>query len=369
MKKTLVISLLVSIMLGIALYLNKKQQLDHEQAVQDNYVIEPLYQTEAFIVEHLLHTDGTVRTNFTGKPGSEQVLSESMGLWLEYLGYKEDDNQFAATVSTIEDVFLMGNKLVTWEIDNGEKATTNALIDDLRIIEALFREGERVDRLDYIQLAEEMSRAILKFNYQEGHFVDFHDTLYDYSNEELTLSYLIPDALRFMVKYEIFSEDDFNQFISFMEDIPLNNGFYPKTYDTKNNVFYYDDIINLIDQLYTAIHLEQSDVKTDDFFAWLKKTFAKENKLYGRYERETKQKAVDYEAAAVYGLTILYSLEKSDEIFAQKVYEQMIKMQSDVTPYVGGYVDKGMASTHAFDNLISLIAERIWHIEKDNDEK
>jgi hypothetical protein len=143
----------------------------------------------------------------------------------------------------------------------------------------------------------------------------------------------------------------------------LENGFYPKSYNVRTHTFSFENPVNLIDQLYTAFHLEKAGVKTDEFYEWLKAEFYQNGRLNGRYDRNTKKQAVDYESASVYALTILYSLERNDRSFAKDVYERMVAMRVDdkQSNHYGGYVVNG--ETHSFDNLLPLLAERIFLYE------
>src|SRR5699024_225118 len=125
----------------------------------------------------------------------------------------------------------------------------------------------------YIALATEISKAVLTYNRQGEEFVDFYDLSYNYAHEELTLSYLIPSAFNYMGEYNLLPEETIDQLINFMKELPLDNGFYPKYYQVIDQRFHYDDIINLIDQLYVAIHLEGFNVETDTFYEWLKNEF------------------------------------------------------------------------------------------------
>src|SRR5690606_36906304 len=100
---------------------------------------------------------------------------------------------------------------------------------------------------------------------------------YQYANEELTLSYIIPDAFRYMLKYELLSVQLFNELEAFVQSVPMDAVFFPKSYHVQHQNFVFDDTVNLIDQLYTAIHFERFGVRTEPFFEWLKQEFYKEN--------------------------------------------------------------------------------------------
>lgn len=316
--------------------------------------------TEQFIQNHLLSEDGTIRTNMEGNNGHQLALSESLGLWMEYLVLKQDFERFEEAYDTLLSTFLLPEGLVAWKVENKERAQTNALIDDLRIMKALFAAGKHTNRKDFIKTAASLAQSLANYNRKGSDFVDFYDVRHRYANDEITLSYLDIESFRYMVHNGAISEEWLNDFDAFLHSITLKNGFYPKSYNVRTHTFTFENPVNLIDQLYTAIHFEKAGVKTDAFYEWLKAEFYRNERLYGRYDRIAKTRAVDYESASVYALTILYSLERNDRPFAKDVYERMAAMRVNDkrSNYYGGYVANG--ETHSFDNLLPLVAERIF---------
>src|SRR5690625_1076858 len=105
--------------------------------------------------------------------------------------------------------------------------------------------------------------------------------------------------LQYMAKYKVITAEKLQQTIQFLEQLPLNNVYYSMSYDISNEKFSYEDTINLIDQLYIVLHLERANISTNEFFQWINNTFYSENKIYGRYNAESKEHAVEYESAAV----------------------------------------------------------------------
>src|SRR5699024_4775576 len=315
--------------------------------------------TERFILNHLQHEDGTIRTNFSGQEEGSLVLSESLGLWMEYLTLKNDQEQFAQVVDVLTRHYLLKNHLIAWEIKENERSETNALIDDLRIINALFLMGKKTQNTSYTELATEISRAIVTYHEKEDILVDFYDTQFAEANDSLTLSYIIPEAIDQMSEHHLLTNEAMGNMQSILREMPMNNGFYPQSYEVHTREYTFTDEINLIDQLYIARHFEQMMNNSDDAFnKWLKEEFNKERKLFGRYDLSSKEPTVTYESVAVYALAILYSVERGDETFARDVYNQMqtLQINDEKSLYDGGYMDE--QTTHSFDNLLALIAER-----------
>lgn len=361
MRKVILVILLMVIGIGgIWFYMQQQERQNSSmQSSQAKYTATSA--TEKFIINDLLDENGMIRTNFPGKEGGELMLSESMGLWLEYFVAKQDEQSFAIAFDTIERHFLLENELIGWKVESGRLADVNALIDDLRIVEGLFKMGELSGNEQYLQMAKNISRAILRHNQNNGMFVDFYDSTHQYANDTLTVSYMNLDAFRYMEKYALISTDLLMELEAFMRHLPQEDLFYPQTYDVRQQSYAYDDIINLIDQLYIVLHLERASIATEAFYKWLKMEFYQNGFLYGRYDSATKEPAVDYEAASVYALAVMYSLLREDAPFALDLYEQMkqLQIQDPASKYDGGYVVVDQTRTHSFDNLLPLLAERM----------
>lgn len=359
MKKVSIFLLLAGLVVTVIIIKYMNAQKTHD--ADNPQVIATDLHTEQFIHNYLLTDDDLIRTNFHHNEDGDLILSESMGLWMKYLVEKNDQEQFDNTFKAVKNHLFFSNNLVSWRIKGREKAETNALIDDLRIIESLYKMGEAKQNNQYTKAAQKMAKAVVKYNNQDSFLVDFYDVKYGYADKRLTLSYLNFDAFKYMEKYNVISARYLKEIQDFMNKIRLNNGFYPEYYNFEDQTFNYEKTVNLIDQLYIAIYLEQADIDTTEFFTWLREVFYQQHVLYGRYMRQSKKEAVHYESAAVYALAIFYAIKKEDSSFATDLYEQMItlQVQDDTSSFRGGYVDDSLTETHSFDNLLSLLAERI----------
>lgn len=106
--------------------------------------------TENFILRHMVNDNGTLATYRlvdtkagTGEAKGREALSESAGLWLQYTLDKDDQALFDEQVKVIQDNFIYKNHIVYGNsLKRERQSATNALIDDLRIIEQLYRAYE-----------------------------------------------------------------------------------------------------------------------------------------------------------------------------------------------------------------------------------
>lgn len=323
---------------------------------------------EMFIRSKMLNEDETLKTNLRPQMNTNQnialgdeTLSESIGLWLLYALEKNDQALFKRNVNVLKSTFLKQSGLIAWKLGNAQaEVSTNALIDDLRIVEALYKAAFLWEEEAYIKLANKIAQTIISKNTVDGMFVDFYDFEAEWSSQSLTLSYLNPVALFEMYQQQQISEDLYLKTIDFLQNIPMRNQLFPVSYDLEKKEFAYHEDVHLIDQLYVFYHRVQSGGFAEDFWEFITGAFEHDGLLYGRYDAQTKTPTVEYESPAVYGLAILSAIEIMDYEFAEDVYYRMLRHRTldPESDLYGGYIDYNTGDTHIFDNLIPLLAER-----------
>ncbi|MFS0655916.1 glycosyl hydrolase family 8 [Bacillus sp. 179-C3.3 HS] len=342
------IVLLLMILLGGCQWKHQEEPARPESA-------QPVLAGEYFITHHLMTEQGLIRTTFAE---NHIYLSESLGLWMDYLVRKKDQSTFHQQFDIMHAHFLLDHGLLSWQLESQQKSKVNALVDDLRIVTALQQADQLWQNSAYRNTAEQIAKAIKDKNMYQGRLTDYYDAATNQTSHNITLSYLDPLALKELVSLRVFTEQMVNDQLSILKQAPRQKGFFPKSYDIAKNNYSFDQELNLIDQIYTALHAEHSQIDTSSIMKWLKTTFHQEGKLYGRYELSTLEPTVTYESPAVYALLILYALDQNERDFAEDVYHQMktLQIQDPIKPHYGGYMNE--KDTHSFDNLLPLIAER-----------
>ncbi|MFY1590438.1 lipoprotein YdaJ [Bacillus sp. J14] len=316
---------------------------------------EPLQPAEHFIYHKLMNGRGMIKTNISGEP---EYLSESLGLWMEFLLSRKDERQFQAQYQLLTDSFLMKNGLVSWKIDRNKASGTNALIDDFRIMGCLNEAASLWGNSEYGKTAVQIGKALEKYNTNDGYFTDYYDAA-SHASKTVTLSYVSPGALQMLREQGIIDEKTENRNLDVLNLAPLKNGFLPKSFNTETKEYKYDSEVNVIDQLYAAVNLKRGDDKAAALSKWIINEFKSRGQLYGRYSADTKEPAVQYESPSVYALAVLFLTEqKADPAVIKPLYERMTSFETLETlkPDYGGYMSGG--DTHSFDNLLPLLAER-----------
>ncbi|OZI12421.1 glycosyl hydrolase lipoprotein [Bacillaceae bacterium SAS-127] len=334
------------------------QNVDVQPAKKEESYTTNELATEQFIRSHLLTKEGLIQTDVQKR--ANVFLSESLGLWMLYLVDSGREEEFAQQVTLLQDHFLDPSSLVYWEINEGKPSKVNAWIDDARIMRALYKAAHIFDHPEYIEMAKDIGESLNDYAFTQKWPVDYVDIPSKAKSNVLTISYLDSEALDILQKLHIRSSKDSNSLRKWVQSIPVQNGFYPKSFNMKSKAFHYDEEINLIDQLYVAYHLEQANISTDHFAKWINQEFQKEKKLVGRYHFETKIRSVTYESPAVYSLAVLYSVEREEKEQVLQYYQAMknLSVQNKEHSEYGGYIDISQQQTHSFDNLLPLLAER-----------
>ncbi len=320
--------------------------------------------TEDFIKKYMTNPNGTLSTYLIATQyvspdiaHSRESLSESLGLWMQYAIVKQDQSIFENCYVVLNDYFLSPEDFVYWKIswDGRSDVTTNALIDDLRIIDALLTAEQVWGQAKWGQTARQIGRFMATHLVKDGRLVDFYDSKYNNSSDSITLSYLEPQALEKLRDCGILENTVYDQSIELIGTIPDDGVFFPKAYNVKAKNYTYDTAVNLVDQLLIARYRMHLGIDSPGLYAFVRDEYYNKGIIYGGYDRTTRTPGEFSESPAVYALAILYSLERGDNGFAVDLYKRMVRFRTQSGNYTGGYVTNGQ--THIFDNLYPLLAE------------
>lgn len=235
---------------------------------------------------HYVNDDGVIHAYPDNR--ESEYLSESLGLYLEYLLQVGDEGNFAKQAAILQDRFMVetgGQVFIPWRLY--EEANVNALIDDVRIAASLEAAAEQFDEPGYLELFRQIMSAIKDRQHQQGTAVDYYDWSYKLAGNRLTLSYLIEELA---VLPESFT----------MLDTEETEVFFPEYYDFDKKQYMKSDEVHMIDQLLIAVNRFDQGIESPEFKNWLIGEWDNQGQLAGRYDRETGKPTVDYESLAVY---------------------------------------------------------------------
>ncbi|RAZ74574.1 hypothetical protein DP120_14690 [Planococcus halotolerans] len=258
-----------------------------------------------------------------------QYLSESIGLYMEYLVLMEDEEKFAEQYDNLLNEFITEegeeNLFVNWLIF--EDATVNALIDDIRIAAALREADKLFDQPEYSKTADKIIGTISRIQTNNNYTVDYYDWEIESPAQRVTLSYLISDVP------ENLNAD------RLLENVDADAVFFPEYFDVLEEVYVKNEVVHMIDQLLIAINKERIGLSSGLFEEWLITEWEEEGRLFGRYDRETHEPRVMYESLAMYFYMNEYFLVIGEDEKAEEVKERATAIIET----------NGTAETHFFD--------------------
>lgn len=270
------------------------------------------------IDSHYVNDEGVIHAYPDNR--DSEYLSESLGLYLEYLLQVEDEESFAEQAAILKDRFLIetGNQVfIPWRLY--EEANVNALIDDVRIASALEGAAEQFAEPAYLELSQQIVSTIEDRQHQQGTAVDYYDWSYQLAGKRLTLSYLINDM---SVLPESFA----------MLDAGKAEVFFPEYYDFDEKRYVKSDEVHMIDQLLIAVNRFDQGMESLEFESWLIEEWVKQGQIAGRYDRETGKPTVDYESLAVYYYLWQY-FERIDQAdFAKQTVQRAESLAGEELP-------------------------------------
>src|SRR5690625_1457329 len=104
------ILLIILSVTGIIFFLQKSPSKIEREPHHNDIIV------EQFIHNHLIDENGMIRTNFMSKDGGELYLSESNGLWLEFLSLYGAKDEFENAYFVTEKHLQLKEGIFSWRI-------------------------------------------------------------------------------------------------------------------------------------------------------------------------------------------------------------------------------------------------------------
>lgn len=307
------------------------------------------------VIEERYRGDNGLIANYPDGEGSTEYLSESVGLYLDYLLVMEEEEAFAEEVDRLSEFTeeLDEGTLIKWKVE--DDISVNALIDDVRIAYALKRGAELFGEESYHELSLAIQEAVYHYQYEAGEWHDFYDWPSESLSQEVHFSYFSAAA------WESFGWDGAS--LEGVTRAAMDNSlYYYERYNVEDEAkeFYTAGEVNLIDQVLIMQQMEAVTGDVQPLENWLYETYDTNGRLTGRYDRETMEESVEYEAPAVYALIMLHFLDKGDTAKAADWKEPLESVHE---------TEQISTETHFFDYMLAETALKRLEKETTNAEE
>lgn len=317
-----------------------------------------------FIEKNLTGENSEIYTNIKKSEEPGEILSESIGLMMNYCIIRQKKELFDKNFSFLKNELLTENYFIKWR-KGKEKTVCNAVIDDLRIIRTLLDAYDIWGDQEYFDMAGFIQQCIYSNQLDELNLCELYDWEKGECRESIPLCYIdfyTLDRLRnFNVSWPVVADRGF----AVVNDgrIGETTPFYYKYFNYVTEEYSMDEEyaankgICLTYTLYTAIHLAEMNRDTAFFTSWLKNEMNK-GKLYAWYNPHTLKPVNKMESTAVYALASVYASKTGEDELSRKLLDRMLEfMVTDKkSPYYGGFGNKDTGEFYSFDNLMALWA-------------
>ncbi len=293
------------------------------------------FKVQNYIEDYYAHSDNLSLIHAYPNHPKSQVLSESIGLYMNYLLFIDDYSNFEKQVLILEENFIIKKdnySFIQWSLD--KNVSVNALIDDVRIVNSLLTAANQFNKAEYKDLAYLILASLMKNKSETGFYVDYFDWNYNKAATRITLSYLTPDF------FEVLSNTEKNK--SLLINSTFNQVFFPEYYDIEKGKYHFSPEVHMIDQLLIALNRENLNTSSPAFENWVITEWKNNHKIAGQYTRNTLKPYVDYESLSVYAYLVKY-FDLIDEKDLSKEVQEHAKLIVK---------NAGLKDAHFFDFIL-----------------
>ncbi|MDW2799753.1 glycosyl hydrolase family 8 [Clostridium boliviensis] len=315
--------------------------------------------TGDFVTGCLMDSNGGVHAKYDPKGAGKQtseVLSETQGIVMEYAVLCNDQQLFNRTLSYITEN-MWTNGLIAWKVKGDKPSGVNALLDDLRILNALISAHRQWGGYD--KQINSFTESLAKYGKKGGQYVDFYDSHLKQYATRFTLCYGDLQTMR-----ELSNQDDrFTKPYEYTKKLVLGGKIsskfplYYSWYNYKTNS-YSTDNLNSAEAMLTLLHLAKADLLPDDSLDWLEEQM-KRGGVKARYNVKGEVvEGYNYDSTAVYALIALIAKEAGDQQLQGMALRRMEKMRIIDTsyPYFGAFGMEDGTGINSFDQVLAMLA-------------
>lgn len=255
-------------------------------------------------------------------PSGQDILCESQGLIMEYAVKTEKKELFEKADSFLQSK-MKRDQVYAWYLkEDGKQADANAVLDDLRIYQALAMADELWGGQK--EKMQALAQGILEHNTEGNRLYSFYDFSQKKPGKEIALCYVDLVTLDGMGE----QREEFRSVTENMTGI-LESGYisdefplYYAAYDYETGK-YENESLHTAEALLTLYHLAQADRMKETSLEWLREKLSGRG-LSARYGTDGEVvPGYEYESTAVYAIAALIGAEEKDSDIYTKSIQKM----------------------------------------------
>lgn len=297
-----------------------------------------------------IQKSSTKKTVATG----HEMLSESSGLWLEYLALNGSKKAFNTFYQQTKQTFDQNGRQFSYRYDpeTDKHYNVNATLDDLRILRALviYDAQNHTDR--YRKEASQRFANLKQNCIVDGQLVDYYDIKQKKSNHSGALAYFDLKTLQYFE-----DEKTYQKQLKVLKGGYLGDVFplYASSFDWQSNQYSNADL-NTSEALETLLHLSEIGALKKTSRQWLIQQI-KHQSLTNSYT--INGVSVDNtQSAANYALAAMIFANVGDQAHYEQAMALIWPNQATTKDgkLAGGLTQAGTKKSYSFNNLTALLA-------------
>jgi len=289
-----------------------------------------------------------------------EMLSESSGMWLEYLAFTHRYQEFREFYKVTKKTFDQGTQFsYRYTPKTNKKSNVNATLDDLRIIRALQIYADLTGSKTYKKEAANRFAMLKDKTMSNGKIASFYDTSSHQASTEGALAYYDLSTLKYFESTSKASRKMYQKQLEVVRGGYLGDAFplYANSYDWKNKIYSNDDM-NTSEVLETIFHLSQIGEAKEVSINWLQHQ-VDNNTLYNTYSTNGGVVDKGHSAGSYAIAALIFASEKNSKMY-HKAMDLAWKYQvtDEQSPIYGGIGIAKQNEAYSFNNLTTLLATR-----------
>lgn len=287
-----------------------------------------------------------------------ELLSESSGLWLQYLVYTHQYKKFRTFYQETKDTFDQGDQFsYRYTPAKKKKFNVNATLDDLRIIKALQMYADLTKNKRYHKEAATRFAKLQKNTMTKGKIASFYDVKAHKASTDSALAYYDLATLKYFESGTAKNKKMYKDQLAVVQSGFLGDAFplYSASYNWQGKNYTSSDL-NTSEALETVLHLSEVGKVKSVTLNWLERQ-VNNNTLYNTYSVNGSVISQSHSAGSYALAAEIFALNKNE-----KMYRKAMKLvwkyqiQAKDSPMYGAIGIERKKEAYSYNNLMALVA-------------
>lgn len=315
-------------------------------------------------IDNKMLTNQGIYTNYSKQSYVEsearghELLSESSGLWLQYLAYTHQYKKFRQFYKTTKQTFDQGDQFsYRYTPAKNKKFNVNATLDDLRIIRSLQMYADLTKDKSYAKEAITRFAKLQKNTMSKGKIASFYDDKAHKASVNGSLAYYDLATLKYFESTSAKNKKMYQEQLAVVQSGFLGDAFplYAPSYNWQADSYDHSNL-NTSEALETVLHLSEVGKVKKVTLNWLERQ-VNENTLYNTYSINGSVISKSHSAGSYALAAEIFAVNKNQKMYHKAmslVWKYQIKDKS--SPMYGAIGIEHKHEAYSYNNLMALVA-------------